>query len=173
MKQLWAPWRLQYVAGPKPDGCIFCAAASGRDDLSSLVVMRGARCFVIVNRFPYNAGHVMVVPYRHRNRLLDLADDEVLELMRLTDRTVRVLERVLRAEGVNIGVNLGRAAGAGIDDHLHIHVVPRWVGDTNFMPVVGETKVIPEHLQATRTRLAEGFAAVSAEEEARPQGERA
>lgn len=164
MKQLWAPWRLEYIAGPKEAGCIFCAAAAGRDDSSTLVVARGRTCFVMLNLFPYNSGHVMIVPYRHLGRLGELHDDELLELMRFTDRTVRVHERALQPEGFNIGMNLGRAAGAGIEDHLHIHVVPRWVGDTNFMPVLGDVKVMPEHLQTTRARLAEGFAALAAEE---------
>jgi len=172
VKRLWAPWRLEYVRGPRPAGCIFCAAAAAPDDAAALVVFRGARCFVILNRFPYNAGHVMVVPARHRGRFADLDDAELLELLRLTERTVQVHERVLRPDGFNIGLNLGRAAGAGVEDHLHIHVVPRWVGDTNFMPVLGDTKVLPEHLQATRARLAEGFAGLAAEEESSPRGAR-
>lgn len=164
MKHLWAPWRLEYIQGPREGACFLCAAASGEDDAAALVVARDARCFVILNRFPYNSGHAMIVPYRHRGRLEDLDDAELLDLMRLTDRTVRVQERVLRPEGYNIGLNLSRAAGAGVEDHLHVHVVPRWVGDTNFMPVVADTKVLPEYLQATRARLAEGFAALAAEE---------
>lgn len=165
MKQLWAPWRLEYIQGPREDACFLCAAASGNDDAAALVVSRGARGFVMLNRFPYNLGHAMVVPYRHRGRLADLDDADLLELMRLTDRTVHVAERVLRPEGFNIGLNLGRAAGAGLLDHLHIHIVPRWVGDTNFMPVLGDTKVLPEYLQTTRARLAEGFAALAAGDE--------
>lgn len=164
MKHLWAPWRLEYIQGPQPEACFLCAAAAAEDDAAALVVARDARGFVLLNRFPYNAGHAMIVPYRHRGRLEDLDDAELLDLMRQTDRTVRVLERVLGAAGCNIGLNLGRAAGAGVEDHLHIHVVPRWVGDTNFMPVLADTKVLPEHLQATRTRLAEGFAALAAED---------
>lgn len=155
---------MEYITGPKGEECIFCTAAAARDDAAALVVVRGRTCFVILNLFPYNSGHVMIVPYRHLGRLRDLRDDELLELMRLTDRTRRVHERVLQPEGFNIGLNLGRAAGAGIEDHLHIHVVPRWVGDTNFMPVLGDVKVMPEHLQTTRTRLAEGFAALAGEE---------
>lgn len=164
MKQIWAPWRLEYIQGQREERCIFCAAVQGQGDPQRLVVARGLRCYVIMNLFPYNAGHVMVVPFRHRSRLSDLDDEELLDLMRYTDRTIRVQERVLRPEGFNVGMNLGRAAGAGIEDHLHLHVVPRWVGDTNFMPVLGDVKVIPEHLEATRRRLAEGFAQLAAEE---------
>lgn len=160
MKQIWAPWRLEYIKEPGAEGCIFCEAAAGQHDRQSLVVARGQRCFVIMNLFPYNAGHVMVVPYRHRSRLVELDDEELLELMRFVDRSIRAQERVFQPEGFNVGMNLGRAAGAGIDDHLHIHVVPRWVGDTNFMPVLGDVKVIPEHLEATYGRLAEGFTAL-------------
>lgn len=164
MKQLWAPWRLEYIRAEKSAGCIFCDAAAGAAREDSLVVTRSPRSFVLLNLFPYNSGHVMVVPFRHVARLTDLDDAELLDLTRLLDRTVHVLERVLRPEGYNIGLNLGRAAGAGVEDHLHVHVVPRWVGDTNFMPVLAETKVLPEHLRTTRTRLAEGFAALAAEE---------
>ncbi|MDQ7819538.1 MAG: HIT domain-containing protein [Armatimonadota bacterium] len=160
MRQLWAPWRVEYIRQGTPGACIFCAAAEGSDDRAALVVARGRRCFVLLNRFPYNSGHVMVVPYRHCSRLADLEDAEATELIRYTDYSVRAAERALRPEGYNIGLNLGRAAGAGIEDHLHVHVVPRWVGDTNFMPVLGDVKVIPEHLEDTRRRLAEAFAAV-------------
>lgn len=170
MRQLWAPWRLEYIQAPRQEACIFCAAAHAEADDAALVVFRGTRAFALLNLFPYNSGHAMVVPNRHRSRLTDLDDGELLELMRLVDRTVRVHERVLRPEGFNIGMNLGRAAGAGIEDHLHIHVVPRWVGDTNFMPVLGDTKVLPEHLQVTRARLAAGFAELAAEEESAPRG---
>ncbi len=157
MKQLWAPWRLEYVRGQKSAGCIFCNAAAGADDHRTYVVHRGRLTFVIMNVFPYNPGHVMIVPYRHQGRLGTLADDELLELMRNTDLSVRALEAAFHPEGFNVGMNLGRAAGAGIDDHLHIHVVPRWVGDTNFMPVLADVKVIPEHLEATYRRLVEIF----------------
>jgi len=157
VKQLWAPWRLEYIQGPKPDECFLCAAATGTDDDAALVVYRGRGCFVVLNRFPYNAGHVMVVPKPHRARIADLEDADALELLRLVDRTLEVMGRVFRAEGYNVGLNLGRAAGAGVEDHVHVHVVPRWAGDTNFMPVLGDVKVMPEHLQTTRRRLAQGF----------------
>jgi len=162
VRQLWAPWRLEYIQGPKPEGCFLCAAVAGSDDDAALVVYRGLRSFVVLNRFPYNAGHVMVVPNAHRARIVELEDADALEVLRLVDRTIEVMDRVFRAEGYNVGVNLGRAAGAGVEDHVHIHVVPRWAGDTNFMPVLGDVKVIPEHLRTTRARLAEGFAALPA-----------
>lgn len=167
MKQLWAPWRLQYVAAPKAEGCIFCAAAAGGDDRASLTVYRSVLAFAILNLFPYNSGHLMVVPYRHRARLSELNDAEALDLVRLVDLSIRAQEMAFHPEGTNVGMNLGRAAGAGIEDHLHIHVVPRWVGDTNFMPVLGDTKVIPEHLEATYQRLHDAFAALTQAEPAR------
>lgn len=162
MRQLWAPWRMEYIQEPPPNGCFLCAAAASGDDEATLVVYRGSRCFVVLNRFPYNAGHVMVVPKDHRARIADLADADALEILRLIDRTIEVMEQVFHADGYNIGLNLGRAAGAGVLDHVHVHVVPRWAGDTNFMPVLGDVKVMPEHLLATRRRLAEGFAALAA-----------
>jgi ATP adenylyltransferase len=150
---------MEYIQGEKSGACFLCAAAAGEDDAASLVVHRARQSFVILNRFPYNAGHVMVVPLAHRPRIADLEDAAVLELMRLVDHTIDVMDAVLHADGYNIGVNLGRAAGAGVEDHVHIHVVPRWAGDTNFMPVLGDVKVMPEHLLTTRQRLAQGFAA--------------
>jgi ATP adenylyltransferase len=162
VKQLWAPWRLEYIQGEKSGACFLCAAAAGTDDEDALVVHRARHSFVILNRFPYNAGHVMVVPVVHRARIADLDDETVLDLLRLVDRTIDVMDTVFRAEGYNVGMNLGRAAGAGVEDHAHIHVVPRWAGDTNFMPVLGDVKVMPEHLQTTRQRLAQGFVALSA-----------
>lgn len=159
MKQLWAPWRLEYIQGEKSGACFLCAAAAGADDDGALVVHRARHSFVILNRFPYNAGHAMVVPVAHRARIADLEDEAALDLLRLVDRTIDVMDAVFHAEGYNVGMNLGRAAGAGVEDHVHIHVVPRWAGDTNFMPVLGDVKVMPEHLQTTRQRLAHGFAA--------------
>ncbi|HLA23781.1 MAG TPA: HIT domain-containing protein [bacterium] len=164
MRQLWAPWRLEYIQGQKPGGCFLCAAAGSADDEAALVVYRGFHCFVVLNRFPYNAGHVMVVPKAHRARIADLEDADALEVLRLVDRTIEVMDRVFHAEGYNVGLNLGRAAGAGVEDHVHMHVVPRWAGDTNFMPVLGDVKVMPEHLRTTRQRLAQGFAALPAQQ---------
>lgn len=162
MKQLWAPWRLEYIEGRATGACFLCEAAAGSDDEAALVVHRAPRTFVILNRFPYNAGHAMVVPVVHRARVAELDDATALELIRLVDETIAVMQAVLRPDGYNVGLNLGRAAGAGVEDHLHVHVVPRWAGDTNFMPVLGDVKVMPEHLQMTRRRLAQGFAAHAA-----------
>jgi len=148
VKQLWAPWRLEYVeqADERP-GCIFC------DPEPELVVRRGPTAFVILNRFPYSSGHVMVAPSRHVGVYGELTDEEALEIHRLAAEAIAALEAEYAPHGHNLGWNLGRSAGAGIVDHVHLHVVPRWAGDTNFMPVVAATKVIPEALAATAERL--------------------
>lgn len=158
MRVLWAPWRVEYVvSASEKRGCIFCEKpAQGRDE-ENLIVWRGRTCFVILNRFPYNNGHFMVAPYRHVARLDELSNEEILEMWRLVSVGISVIEGTMGAEGFNVGINLGKAAGAGVEDHIHVHVVPRWEGDTNFMPVLSETKVIPEHLAATWRRLKEGF----------------
>jgi ATP adenylyltransferase len=156
-RQLWAPWRLEYVqsAGELP-GCVFCTAAAGDDD-ERLVVHRGAHAFVLLNKFPYASGHLMVAPYRHGTGFADLDDAEALELHRLAATAVDALAATMRPDGYNLGWNLGRVAGAGVVDHVHLHVVPRWNGDTNFMPVLADVKVIPEHLSATRRKLANAW----------------
>lgn len=158
MDRLWTPWRLAYVteASTPAPGCIFCSAQAALET-EPLVVHRGARAFVILNKFPYNNGHLMIVPHRHAGRLADLDAADVTELMLLTQRAERVLARVYAPHGFNMGLNLGTPAGAGIADHLHMHVVPRWNGDTNFMSVVGETRVLPEELPATAARLRAAF----------------
>lgn len=157
MEQLWAPWRLAYIKGPEPEGCIFCTKPAEDRDEDNLIVWRGGTAFVMLNRYPYNSGHVMAVPVRHTGELDDLTPQEVADLWEAVRRSVRALRRALGAQAFNIGVNLGRAAGAGITDHLHVHVVPRWVGDTNFMPVLAEVKVIPQHLLDTYRQLREAF----------------
>lgn len=157
MKQLWAPWRLEYIQAPRAEGCIFCAKASDPNDEQSLVVWRGKQTFVMLNLFPYTSGHAMAVPYRHTADLDALLPEEVLELWDAVRRTVRALQHAFRPDGFNIGINLGRAAGAGIEDHLHVHIVPRWSGDTNFMPVLADVKVIPQHLRETYRLLREAF----------------
>ena len=154
MKHLWAPWRLQYIKGTPRDDCIFCALPAERRDRDNHILHRGSLAFVMLNRFPYTSGHLMVVPNRHIADLAALTDEEALEIFRLTGAAMEAIRRTYRPEGFNIGVNIGRAAGAGIVDHVHLHVVPRWVGDTNFMPVLGEVKVLPEDLGATYDRLA-------------------
>lgn len=158
MRALWAPWRVEYVTkAAESRGCIFCERPARQRDEENLIVWRGEGCFVILNRFPYNNGHLMVAPYRHVARLDELADGEILELWRLVSVGISVIEEEMNAEGFNVGINQGKAAGAGVEGHLHVHVVPRWEGDTNFMPVLAETKVIPEHLAVTWRRLREGF----------------
>lgn len=153
MKHLWAPWRIQYIKGPPPEGCIFCTLPREGRDRDHRILHQGRRAFVILNTFPYNSGHLMIVPHRHVADLAALADDEILELMHLTTAAMEAIRATYNSEGFNIGVNVGRAAGAGILDHVHVHVVPRWVGDTNFMPVLGEVKVLPESLETTYDRL--------------------
>ena len=156
MEQLWAPWRMQYIKrADAAEGCIFCVFPAEQKDAENLIVLRGERAFVILNAFPYSNGHLMISPYRHTANLDDLEDAEMLELMTLTRRSVNLLKAAFKPDGFNIGVNMGRVAGAGIADHVHIHVVPRWNGDTNFMPVLGDVRVIPESLQAVHTRLRE------------------
>ncbi|MCC6222041.1 MAG: HIT domain-containing protein [Thermoleophilia bacterium] len=153
-ERLWAPWRLEYVrSADEQPGCVFCRAAEQPDE-EGLVVHRGERCFVLLNRYPYASGHLLVSPYRHVADLGDLDDGEVLELHRLASGGLGALAATLQPQGYNLGWNLGRIAGAGVVDHVHLHVVPRWAGDTNFMPVLADVKVIPEHLAETRRRLA-------------------
>jgi ATP adenylyltransferase len=154
VRQLWAPWRLEYIERADEEaGCVFCDAAAG-DDEERLVVQRGAQAFVLLNKFPYASGHLMIAPFRHVGELADLTDEEVLEVHRLAERGLAALAEVYGPQGYNLGWNLGRIAGAGIVDHVHLHVVPRWAGDTNFMPVLADVKVVPEHLRETRRRLA-------------------
>jgi ATP adenylyltransferase len=154
LKQLWAPWRLEYIQqADEQDGCFLCAAAEG-DDEELLVVHRGERAFVLLNRFPYASGHVMVAPVRHGVPFEELDDAEVVEVHRLAADALAALRAAMRPDGFNLGWNFGRAAGAGVTDHVHLHVVPRWSADTNFMPVLADVKVIPEHLRDTRRKLA-------------------
>jgi len=155
MDHLWSPWRLQYVTGGQaPAGCVFCTADTGTDPAqAALVVHRGATCFIILNLFPYNNGHLMVVPGRHIATLAEATADELHELMQLTQRAEIVLRTAYQPHGINVGINIGRAAGAGLAEHLHIHLVPRWNGDTNFMTTVGDSRVLPEALDATAIRL--------------------
>ena len=154
MDYLWSPWRYRYIAEASKQGsCIFCDAVAASDDAQALIVLRAEKNFVILNRFPYTSGHVMVVPYAHAADL-SAADPETLaEMMRLAQRVETALGNTYHPEGLNIGMNLGRAAGAGIIGHLHLHVLPRWTGDSNFMTVVGETRVEPEELSTTYERL--------------------
>jgi len=154
MDYLWTPWRYRYIAdASKDDRCIFCDALGADDDRNTLIVLRGARNFIILNRYPYTSGHVMVVPYEHVADLSAVDPATLSEMMTLTQRVQSALARTYHPEGYNLGMNLGRAAGAGVIGHLHLHVLPRWGGDANFMTVVGETRVEPEDLATTYDRL--------------------
>lgn len=154
MRQLWAPWRLEYIkSAGEESGCLFCEAAAG-DDEERLVITRGERAIALLNKFPYSSGHFMVAPVRHVGEFGELEEGEVLELHRLASAGMGALAETYAPQGYNVGWNLGRIAGAGVVDHVHLHVVPRWAGDTNFMPVLADTKVLPEHLEETRRKLA-------------------
>jgi ATP adenylyltransferase len=153
MERLWSPWRLVYVTGTgSAEGCIFCDACT-RPERDDLVLIRGTSCYVILNLYPYNNGHLMVVPNRHVATLAATTTEEQVELMRLTRHAEMALAEAYAPQGINVGINLGRPAGAGVVDHLHIHLVPRWTGDTNFMSVVGNVRVLPEELGETAKRL--------------------
>jgi ATP adenylyltransferase len=159
-KPLWAPWRLEYIAqADEQEGCVFCDESAGAvGSAESLLVHGGDRAIALLNKYPYSAGHLMVSPRRHVGELSELDDNEALEIHHLAVVAVDALTRVYGPGGFNLGWNLGRVAGAGIADHVHLHVVPRWAGDTNFMPVLADVKVIPEHLLETRDRLREAWA---------------
>ena len=160
MDYLWTPWRYNYITKAAPAaGCVFCRAAQGSDDRESLIVHRAQRNFVILNRFPYTNGHVMVVPYDHLGALEELPDDTLVEMMRLAQRAEKHLRTIYQPDGLNLGMNLGHSAGAGIADHVHMHILPRWTGDTNFMTVLGETRILPEDLQITWEKLTTAWAA--------------
>lgn len=153
MEKIWAPWRMAYIGMEAPSGCIFCDKPGAGDDRGELILHRGARAFIVMNKFPYNNGHLMVAPYRHTADLPGLTAEEQAEIMALTGYCARLLGEAFGPDGYNVGMNLGKTAGAGVADHLHMHVVPRWDGDTNFMPVLGETKVLPDALFPGYDRL--------------------
>ncbi len=154
MQRLWSPWRSEYVGGGSSEGCIFCRFAGESRDAENLVLLRASTTFVVLNRFPYNSGHLMIVPYEHTSEFPALSAQVTGEMMELLSTTLGVFGEVYRPDGCNAGMNLGSAAGAGIADHLHLHVIPRWVGDTNFMASVGDVKVMPERLQDSYQKLA-------------------
>jgi ATP adenylyltransferase len=163
VERLWAPWRMAYITrdgSKRTSDCVFCDAARPGDDRERLVVYRSPRAMVVLNRFPYNNGHLLVMPVGHIDRLDRLDAETFAEVHELVKRSIGVLEQVLRPEALNLGMNLGKTAGAGIAGHLHYHLVPRWDGDTNFMPVVGETKVISQHILETYDTLKPGFDAI-------------
>ena len=163
MDRLWSPWRLEYVTGKKQPGCVFClkSHAEGPPDQRSLIVHEWNHCYVILNLYPYNNGHLMVVPFRHVPTLAGLTAEELQEIGTLTQRSEVALSEAYQPHGINVGINLGKPAGAGVEDHLHVHLVPRWNGDTNFMTVVGEMRVLPEDLASSAARLRPIFARLS------------
>jgi ATP adenylyltransferase len=158
MERLWAPWRLQYVAKDKPGGCIFCDKPQSGDDRAAQIVYRGKLAFVMLNAYPYNNGHIMVAPFEHVPCLEDLPSAALHEMMDLSQQCIRALKLSFHPQGFNLGFNLGAVGGAGIKDHLHLHLVPRWLGDTNFMPVIADVRVIPQSLDATYDQLVEALA---------------
>jgi len=153
VEYLWAPWRMEFIMMEKPKGCILCQKPKEKDDESNLILYRGEKNFVILNSFPYNPGHLMVAPYRHVASLEELADEELWEHFDIVRRGTRALRKAFNPAGFNIGINIGRSAGAGIGDHVHTHIVPRWDGDTNFMPLLSATKVVPQALASTYESL--------------------
>jgi ATP adenylyltransferase len=157
-ERLWAPWRLEYIKGPKPAECIFCSKPSLGDDAAARIVTRGERAFVMLNTYPYNNGHVMISPYEHLPSIEGLSDESLLDVMHLTQRSLAALREAYSPEGFNIGVNQGKVAGAGVEGHVHVHVVPRWGADTNFMPVIGATRVLPQSLDDSWKALSRHFA---------------
>jgi len=161
IERLFSPWRSEYIESfqnPKEEGCIFCNAKSENvDDDNSLVVYKGKEVFILMNRYPYNNGHLLIIPYRHIAKISEMNESERLETFYLIEKSVEALEKTMSAQGHNVGTNLGRVAGAGIEEHIHFHVVPRWNGDTNFMPVLGDVKLISEDMIKTKIRLSKYF----------------
>ncbi|WP_286933277.1 MULTISPECIES: HIT family protein [Aminobacterium] len=160
MESIFAPWRMAYISSSteeKEEHCIFCDFPKEDRDEDRLILFRGEKCFVMCNAFPYNPGHLMVAPYRHTALYENLLDEELLEMHRLAGHCLKVLKKVMAPQGFNLGVNLGRVGGAGFDGHLHLHIVPRWNGDTNFMPVLAETRVIPESLEQTYCKIKDAW----------------
>jgi len=164
MDYLWTPWRYRYITtSDKTEGCILCALAGAGDDARALIVLRGKKNFVVLNRYPYTSGHIMIVPYAHQATLSGAEPETLREMMQIAQRAQTALETLYHPQGYNLGMNLGRAAGAGIADHLHMHLLPRWIGDASFMTTVGETRTEPEELSVTYTRLREALAPYAAE----------
>ena len=153
MKTLWAPWRMGYILSDKTEGCIFCELPKQNNDRENLILYRSSHTFIIMNRYPYNNGHIMVVPYLHAPSLDGLNDETMLDLMKVTRHAVSSVKKAFMPEGFNIGINLGKVAGAGMETHIHLHIVPRWAGDTSFMTVFDDVRVIPEHVLDTYDKL--------------------
>lgn len=157
MERIWAPWRMEYIIQKDSTECIFCTLPKSDDDEKNFILFRGENSFVVMNIFPYNNGHLMVSPYRHLACITALDKKETLELAELTKKCIEILRKLITPDGFNTGFNLGKSAGAGYDEHVHNHIVPRWIGDTNFMPVLADTKVHPEHLLKTYEKLSPYF----------------
>lgn len=165
MKRLWAPWRMEYILDKnKHDSCLFCDVSrqdknkpNKSRDKKNLILHRGKHCFVILNRYPYNSGHLMVVPYFHTPTFDGLSDEILFDIIKTVDKSVRILKDVLNPDGFNMGLNFGKVAGAGMESHMHMHVVPRWTGDTDSMPIIAETRIMPEHLEKTYNKLVRSF----------------
>jgi ATP adenylyltransferase len=158
MKRLWAPWRMEYILDEKKhERCLFCGIANERKDRKNLLLHRGKECFVVMNKYPYNNGHVMVVPYLHTPNFDGLTDSALFDFIKTVRFSVDVLKKVLSPDGFNLGLNFGKVAGAGMESHMHLHIVPRWTGDTDSMPIIAETRVMPEHLMKTYTKLKRAF----------------
>lgn len=155
MKDIWAPWRIEYIKSPKDSSCIFCEAPDKNDPL---ILKREQECYAVMNRFPYTAGHCMVVPYRHIGDLSDASDEEMRQIMVMVKDLMSAIRKAMKPEGFNVGCNIGTVAGAGIADHLHMHIVPRWSGDINFMPALGDVHIISEHILETRDKIARNLA---------------
>ncbi len=154
MDYLWTPWRYAYVASiGKTTGCVFCDLPQAGDDAKASIVYRGQHCYVMLNRYPYTAGHVMIIPFAHLDELQKVPVDAAHEMMDLTQRMERILRELYKPDGINLGMNIGKAAGAGVAGHIHMHALPRWIADANFMSVVGETRVLPESLERTYERI--------------------
>ncbi len=162
MDHLWSPWRMSYIQAHNPDpGCVFCQALECEDGLDNLVVYRGQHAYVILNRYPYNSGHMMVVPFEHQANLEDLKVETRMEIIEMVSLCLQILRESYCAQGFNVGANIGSAAGAGIPKHFHFHIVPRWVGDTNFISAIGDTRVVPEALDETYRRVREAWQAIT------------
>ena len=157
MDRLWAPWRMDYIKSSKEDGCIFCKKSKSKSDRENLVLFRGKEIFVLMNLYPYSNGHLMISPYRHTSDTNDLSELGNQEIMKIANDSITILKKTLGADGFNFGANIGKAGGAGIEAHIHYHIVPRWIGDTNFMPVIGNTKVMVGGLLETYNELKTSF----------------
>ena len=157
MQPIWAPWRMQYIQMEKPQGCVLCDRPAQNDDAANYILYRGDKNFVIMNTYPYNPGHLLIAPYRHAANLDDLTPAELHEHIEIVSRCVTILRQSFNPAGFNLGTNMGKVAGAGIADHVHTHIVPRWQGDVNFMPVLADTRVVPEALTETYQKLKDKF----------------